>query len=197
MMVSSSRSSSVTSRTGGVVEDRRRVHVVARQVAQQVLDDVECVLLVSAHHVGHAGLAVVRAGAPELLELHVLAGDGLDDVGTGDEHVGGLVDHHGEVGDRRGVDRAARARAHDQGDLWHDPGCVHVALEDLAIQAERHHTLLDAGAAGVVDADHRNAGVHRHIHDLDDLLAEDLAQAAPKTVKSWANTHTGRPSIVP
>ena len=117
-------------------------------------------------------------GAAELLELDVLAGDGLDHVGAGDEHVRGLVDHHGEVGDGGGVDGAAGARAHDQRDLRDDAGAQHVAAEDLAVQAERDHALLDAGAAGVVDADDRAAGLQGEVHDLDDLLAEDLAEAA-------------------
>ncbi len=51
-----------------------------------------------------------------------------------------------------------------------------VAAEDLCIQPERHHSLLDAGAAGVVDADQRAADLHGQVHDLDDLLAEHLAQ---------------------
>jgi hypothetical protein len=53
---------------------------------------------------------------------------------------------------------------------------VHVATEDLGIEPERDHALLDARAAGVVDADERAADLHRQVHDLDDLLAEHLAQ---------------------
>ena len=90
----------------------------------------------------------------------------------------GLVDHHGEVGDRGGVDRAARARAHDQRDLRDDAAGPDVAEEDLAVEAERDHALLDARAAGVVDADDRAADLHGQVHHLDDLLAEDLAERA-------------------
>ena len=59
-----------------------------------------------------------------------------------------------------------------------DPGQVHVALEDLGVQAERDHALLDPGAAALVDADHRPAGAQREIQDLDDLLAVHLAERA-------------------
>ena len=48
-------------------------------------------------------------------------------------------------------------------------------------QAERGDALLDAGAAAVVDPDDGAAGLHRVVHDLDDLLAVDLAQASRRT----------------
>jgi hypothetical protein len=51
-----------------------------------------------------------------------------------------------------------------------------VALEDLGVQPQRDHALLDPRASGVVDADHRAAGAQGVVHDLADLLAEDLAQ---------------------
>ena len=125
-----------------------------------------------------AGLGVVGAGAAELLHRDVLAGDGLDDVGAGDEHVRGLVDHDREVGDGGGVDVPAGAVAHDQADLRDDAGGVHVAAEDLAVQAEGDDALLDAGAGALVDADDRAAGLDGEVHHLDDLLAVDLAQGA-------------------
>ena len=53
-----------------------------------------------------------------------------------------------------------------------------VAAEDLAVQAEADHALLDPRTAGVVDADQRAADLGGQVHHLDDLLAEDLAQAA-------------------
>ena len=179
MHVSSQRSSSVTDEVGlALAVGRRGLEVVARQVGEQRLDVVDGVLLVGAHVVRDARLAVVRLGAAELLEADVLAGDGLDDVGAGDEHVRGLVDHDGEVGDGGGVDGAAGARAHDERDLRDDARGADVAEEDLAVEAERDDALLDAGAAGVVEADDGAADLHREVHDLDDLLAEDLAEGA-------------------
>ena len=163
---------------GGVVVRRRLVEVVLRQEGEQRLDVLERVVLVGAHVVGVAGLGVVGPRAAELLHRDVLAGDGLDDVGAGDEHVGGAVDHDREVGDRGGVDVPAGAGAHDQADLRDHAGGVHVAAEDLAVQAERDDALLDAGAGALVDADDRAAGLDGEVHDLGDLLAVDLAQRA-------------------
>lgn len=70
-------------------------------------------------------------------------------------------------------------------------------MEDLAVQAERDDAFLDARAGALVDADQRTAGTQGQVHDLDDLLAVDLAELPPKTVASWENTHTSRPSTVP
>ncbi len=170
------RSRSVISSSGGVGEGGRGVEVVLRQVGQQRLDVLDRVVLVGAEVVGVAGLGVVGARAAELLHRHVLAGDGLDDVGAGDEHVGGLVDHDREVGDRGGVDVPAGAGAHDHRDLRDHPRRVHVAPEDLAVEPERDDTLLDAGAGALVDADDRAAGLDGEVHHLGDLLAVDLAQ---------------------
>ena len=84
--------------------------------------------------------------------------------------------HDGEVGDRRRIDRAAGARAHDRGDLRHDAGGERVAEKDVGVAAERQHAFLNARAAGVVQPDDRRAELHRQIHDLDDLRGVGLGQ---------------------
>ena len=178
MSVSSSSSPGRDGEVGRGRDDRRLVEVVRRQVGEQQPRELDAVLLVLRLVVGDAGLGGVGMRPAQLLHRHVLAGHGLDHVRPGDEHVAGALDHQGEVGDRGGVDRAAGRRAHDQADLRDDAGGAGVAEEDLREQAERDHALLDAGAAAVVDADDRAAGLHGVVHDLDDLLAVDLAQAA-------------------
>ena len=125
-----------------------------------------------------AGLGHVGVRAAQLLHRDVLAGDGLDHVGAGDEHLAGLVDHDDEVGQRGGVDVPARGGAHDQRDLRDDARREDVVVEDLAVQAERDDALLDARAGAVVDADQRAAGLDREFLDLHDLLAVHLAEAA-------------------
>jgi len=160
------------------LEHRSLFEVVLRQVREQLTHVLDRVVLVGAHVVGDTRLGVVRLRATEVFERDVLTGDGLDDVGAGDEHVGGLVDHDDEIGDRGGVDGATGARAHDQGDLGDDARGHDVALEDLAVEAQGGDALLDTGATGVVDADDGAADLHREVHDLDDLLAEDLAQGS-------------------
>ena len=194
MIVSSSASVGPISRSASTVEPRRLLQVVRGQIGQQVPGEVDAVLLVVGLVVRDAGLDAVRVGAAEILEGHVLPGHGLDHVGAGDEHVAGALDHEGEVGDRGGVDRPARARAHDQRHLRDDARGHHVAVEDLGEQAERHHALLNPGAPAVVDPDDRAAGLQRVIHDLDDLLAVDLAQR-PAEHREVLAEHADRPAV--
>ena len=90
----------------------------------------------------------------------------------------GLAHHEDEVGDRGAVDRAAGAGPQHDGDLRDHPAGADVAEEDVGVAGQRDHALLDAGPAGVVEPDDRAAHAHGQIHHLDDLLGEDLAEAA-------------------
>ena len=56
------------------------------------------------------------------------------------------------------------------------PEAAVLQAEDLAVLAEGDDALLDAGAARVEHADDRHAAAQRELHDLDDLLAGDLAE---------------------
>ncbi len=152
--------------------------VVGGEVGQQVAHGVEGVLLVGGQEVGVAVDGVAGAGAAQLLGGGALAGDRLDDVGAGDEHVRGAVHHHREVGDRRGVGGAARARPQDDRELRDHSGRLDVAAHQLGVEGEGGDPLLDAGAAGVVQADHRAAGLQGEVHQGDGLLPEGLAHAA-------------------
>ena len=118
----------------------------------------------------------MHAGAAEVLLGDLLAGHLLHDVGTGDEHVRGLVDHEHEVGHDRAVDRAAGARAHDHRDLRRHARGLDVAVEDAAVAVERDDALLDAGAGAVVEADDRRTDLERQVHELVDLLGEHAAE---------------------
>ena len=103
---------------------------------------------------------VVRGGAAQLFLGDLFVGDGLDDVGAGDEHVAGLVDHEDEVGDGGRVDGAAGAGAHDGGDLRDDAAGERVAQEDVGVAGERDDAFLNARAAGIVEADDGRADAH-------------------------------------
>ncbi len=135
------------------------------------------------------GLGGVDLGAAELFGRHRLVGHGLHHVGAGDEHVARVLHHEDEVGHGGRIDVAARARAHDDGDLRDDARGQHVAQEHLAVAAERGDALLDARAAGIEQADDRRAVLQRHVLDLGDLLRRGVSDSEPpNTVKSLAKT---------
>ena len=116
--------------------------------------------------------------APELFEGDVFTGDGLHDVGTGDEHVTGVLHHEDEVRQRRGVDATSGARTEDHRDLRHDAGRAGVADEDPAVGVEGGDALLNSRAGAVVQSDDRQTHRRRHVHDLVNLLAVGLADRA-------------------
>ena len=118
----------------------------------------------------------VRDRPAQIFLRHHLVGHGLDHFGAGDEHVAAVLHHEDEVGHRRRIDRPARARPHDHAELRHHAAGQHVALEHLGIAAKAGDAFLDARTAAVVEADHRRADLHRHVHDLADLLRVALAQ---------------------
>jgi hypothetical protein len=112
---------------------------------------------------------VVGHRAAELFLRDLLVSHGPDHVGAGHEHVARAFDHDVEVGDRRRVDRAAGARAHDGGNLRDHARGERVAEKDVGVAAEREHAFLDPRPSGVVQSDDRGPHLHREIHDLHDL----------------------------
>ena len=116
-------------------------------------------------------------GAAQVLLADGLAGDALDDLRAGDEHVGGVLHHEDEVGHGRGIDRAAGGGSHDGRNLRNDPAGDGVAVEDLAVAGQGVHPFLDAGPAGVVETHQRHPGLQGQVHDLADLLGVHLAEA--------------------
>ena len=150
--------------------DRRVVHVVRRHVPDELADHEQGVVLVLGREVGHPALRGVGHGPAELLLGHVLVGHGLDDVRPGHEHVGVLLDHQDEIGDGGRIDRPAGARPQDDRDLGDDARSEGVAEEDVGVAAQADHAFLDAGAAGVVQADDGRPVLHGQVHDLADLL---------------------------
>src|SRR5438128_1097289 len=115
--------------------------------------------------------------ATEILERDILAGHGLDDLRTRDEHVRGPFRHDDEVRHRGAVHRASGAGTEDRADLRDDPGREDVSEENLRVPTEADDALLNPCASAVVEADDRSADLHRRVHDLDDLVRMHLPEA--------------------
>ena len=119
-------------------------------------------------------------GAAQLLVGHGLVGDGFHHIRPGDIHVGRVLHHEDEVGDGGGVDVAAGTRAHDHGDLRYDTGGQRVLQEDVGIACQRGDPFLNAGPAGIENADHRCPVLDGRLLDLDDFLGVGLRKRAAK-----------------
>src|SRR2546425_8704070 len=158
-------------------DDRRIVHVVRRQIAQEFSDQPESRFLVRSGEVGDAALRGMGRRAAEILERDILSGHGLDDLRTSDEHVRGPFRHDDEIRHRGAVHRASRAGTEDRTDLWDDTRCEDVPEENLRVTTEADDALLDPRASAVVQADDRCADLHRRVHDLDNLVRMHLPEA--------------------
>jgi len=131
----------------GVLRQRGRVGVVLGEKRQELAQGFQRGVLAVIDQVGDTAPGGVNVGAAELLGGHVLAGDLLDHLGAGEEHVGTLPHHDHEIGDGRRIDGAAGAGAQDHGDLGDHAGAEDVFQEDVRVSGQRVHALLDAGAA--------------------------------------------------
>ncbi len=159
-------------------QERRVFHVVLGQVAEHLAHEQQRLRLVFADDMADAAAHRVDGCAAQLLEGDILMRHRLDDLWPGDEHIAGVFDHEDEIGQRRAVDRAACARPHDDADLRDDAAGERIAQEDIGVAGQAPDALLDARAAAVVETDDWRAGLHRHFHDLADLLRVDFAQRA-------------------
>ena len=149
--------------------------VVGGKEAHQLLDPFEGFLVGFCGEVGVAGGFHMDGGATQVFLANVLAGHGLDNVRAGHKHLGGFIHHDHKVRQCRGVSVAARAGAHNHGDLWNHAGGVDVVVEGLRNKVEGDGTVLDAGAGTFVQADQRAAGLYGQFHDLDHFFAINLA----------------------
>ena len=122
------------------------LHVVERQQVHEVPGEVDGACVVLCGKVRDAGLRAVGHRSAEVFESHHFVGDRLDDLGSGDEHVRGLVHHDDEVRDGGAIDRATGAGAHDDRNLWDDAAGTDVAEENLCIGPKRCHAFLNASA---------------------------------------------------
>ena len=112
---------------------RRALKVVGRQQITEVSSHLNGVFVIAGREVGHTRLRAVGGCTAEVFETDHFVGDRLDDLGTGDEHVGRLVDHNDEIGDGRRVHCTSCTRAHDDRNLRDDAGSTDVAEENLGV----------------------------------------------------------------
>ena len=154
------------------------LHVVEWEHVHEVPSKVDGAGVIFGGEMRDAGLRAVGHCATEVFEGHDFVGDRFDDLWAGDEHVRRLIDHDDEIRDGRAVHGTASTGAHDHRDLWDDAAGTDVAEENLRIGPQRGHAFLNAGAAGIVHADDRSAGLESHVQNLADFQAVHLTEAS-------------------
>ena len=125
----------------------------------------------------------MRHCAAELLLGDFLVRDSLDDVRASDEHVGSFAGHEDEIGDGRRIDGAAGAGAHNGANLRNDAARKRVAQKNIRVTSKRSDAFLDAGAAGIVQANYWSAGAHGKVHDFANLLRVGFGERAAEHSK--------------
>ena len=115
-------------------------------------------------------------GPAELLSVHLLPRHRGEDVGPGDEHVGGPLDHEDEVRQRRRVGGPARTRAENHADLGDHARGTDVAPKDPPVAGRAATPSWIRAPGPVVQPDERCADRFGHVHDLVDLGRVRLAE---------------------
>ena len=116
--------------------------------------------------------------AAQLFCRDLFVRDGLDHFRPGHKHVGRILDHEDEVGNRRTIDRTTGARPHDHRNLRNDTGSQYVALEHIGVPGQRIDAFLDACPARVIETDQRRTDFHGVIHQLADFLRVGFGKRA-------------------
>ncbi len=95
----------------GALGTRRKIAIVLREEAHQFANHLQAMFVIAGEELRDAADGVVGHRSAEAFLGDIFVGDGLDDVGPGDEHVAGLVHHKDKVGDGRRIHRASGTRA--------------------------------------------------------------------------------------
>ena len=123
------------------------LHIVLGNIAQQLLDKSDTLLLGAGSKVCHTALGRVNAGTAQLLLSNHLAQYSLDRTGAGKEHIACILNHNRKVSQRGTIDSTAGTGAHDSADLGDNTASHDVTLEDLGITGKGIDTLLQTRTA--------------------------------------------------
>ena len=112
----------------------------------------------------------------QLLNRHILVGNGFHHLGAGEKHIAVILDYYGEIGQDGRIDGPAGAWAEYGGDLQHNPGGLDITQENIRVTGQAFDPFLDSGAARIIEPDDWSAIVDGKIHDLADLFREGLGE---------------------
>ena len=123
-----------------------------------------------------AGNRAVRHGAAQFFSRYFFGRDRLDDGRARKEHVRRIFDHEDEVHQGRAVYSTAGAGPHNDGNLRDDARCSRIIHEDAAKPGQGIDAFLDAGTAGIIDADDGSPHLQGHFLHLGNLVGMHFAK---------------------
>ncbi|CDE07508.1 predicted acetyl-CoA carboxylase [Prevotella sp. CAG:485] len=162
----------------GAFLQRGLFHIVLGHERDEFADELESLFTCLGGEVRNTALAAVNAGAAQFFLAYVLARNGLNNRGAGEEHIADTLGHDGKVGESRAVNSAACTRTEDSANLRNYARCQNVALENLGVACQSVDAFLNTSAARVVQTDYRSAHGHGQIHYLADFLCHGFRQRA-------------------
>ena len=123
-----------------------------------------------------AGNGAVRHGTAQFFCRYFFGRDRLDDGRARKEHVRCILDHEDKVHQSRAVYSTAGAGPHDDGNLRDDARCSRIIHENASKARQGINTFLDAGTAGIIDADDRRPHLQGHFLHLGNLVGMHFAK---------------------
>ncbi len=128
----------------------------------------------------HATFRSVCNCSTQIFFGHILVGYSSDDIGTGNKHVTGFVDHENKIGQGRRIDRPSGAWSQNCTDLRNYPWRKNVIVENVGITGQALHALLNSGATRVIKANKRSSVFNGHFLDLNNFISIRPAHRSSK-----------------
>lgn len=109
-------------------------------------------------------------GAAEFFCRDFFRRDRFDDRRAGEEHVRRIFNHEYKVHQGRAINGTTGTGPHDDGQLRNDAGSRRIVHKDAAETGQGIDAFLNAGAAGIVDANDRGSHLEGHFLHLGNLM---------------------------
>ena len=136
----------------------------------------------------------VNQGSPELIHGNLLPDRRLYHLGTGNEHIAGIIHHHHKIRKGRGIRGSPCAGSHNCRYLRYLSGGLHIVVKNMAMTGKTLDSLLHSGPARIKKSHNGHHHLQRLLLDCRYLPGVHLADGTAEHGKILSiNTH--RPSV--
>lgn len=170
----------------GFVKERpngRACTVIERQEIKQAADLGDRFHVIVKCTVRDRRFGGVGLGAPKFFGSDHFVRHSPDHIRPCQEHVGGIPHHENEISQRRGINRPACTRSHDDRDLWNNARGEDIILEYIRVPGQCRDAFLDTRTTAVIEPDHWCSLFDRHFLHLADFAGMSLGERAAKDSK--------------